>query len=513
MKPLTTSIYTFEDLIKGGYLYVDKTAALHKIIAEYKGQYFLARPRRFGKSLLISTLKAIFLGKRELFKGLYIDTLDYNWQVYPVIHLNMGSADYDDGDALKGGLIEMIDKIAMDKNISLINSTYGSRFQELIEKLHDLKGKVVILVDEYDKPMLNHLQKKGINEIQSVLKSFYSVIKTTEPYQRFALITGVSKFSKVSIFSDLNNLTDLTMTAPEATMLGYTQEEFENNFDEYINALVAVQGTSREACLDKLREWYNGYRFHQRAQTVYNPVSVMKCLQDKEFKNYWFETGTPTFLIDLFKRQQIDLENTSAFESDFSCYEPSELSILPLLFQTGYLTIKSSSLLGDETRYELGFPNSEVKRSFSKYLAQGLAHIPGSEMTGAAIRIIEALNENRLDDMLETMKVFFANIPYDISIAQEKYYQTIFYTVFNVLGSMIDAEARTNTGRIDAVVKTDHHIYILEFKLNGTAKEALQQIEDKQYALPYADDPRQLFKIGVEFSAEKRNINKWLIKG
>ena len=513
MKPLTTSVYTFADLLEGGYLYVDKTAEIYKLISESKGQYFLARPRRFGKSLLISTLKAIFLGRRDLFKGLAIDKLDYNWQKYPVIHLDMGSCAAESAEDLEAALVYVVNANATEYGIDLTQKRCGLRLLELVEKLAERDGKVVILVDEYDKPLLNRIGQSNVSEFQRVLKSFYSVIKTTEPYQRFALITGVSKFSKVSIFSDLNNLTDLTMQAEAATLLGYTQEELENNFSEYIDALATVEGSSKEACLDKLRDWYNGYRFHQRAQTVYNPVSVMKCLQDKEFKNYWFETGTPTFLIELFKREQIDLENTSAFESDFSCYEPSQLSILPLLFQTGYLTIKSSSLLGEETRYELGFPNSEVKRSFSKYLAQGLAHIPGAAMTGAAIRIIEALNENRLDDMLETMKVFFANIPYDITIAQEKYYQTIFYTVFNVLGSMIDAEARTNTGRIDAVVKTDTCIYILEFKLNGTAEQALQQIEDKQYALPYADDPRQLFKIGVEFSAEKRNISKWLIKG
>ena len=458
MKPLSTSMYTFEKLIESGCIYVDKTEHLARLVDAPDGQFFIARPRRFGKSLTISTLKAIFQGKRELFKGLAIDALDYDWKEYPVIHLDMGSCAKDSAGKLDLTLSKEVDFIAKQHGLVLSEGDASNRFKELVTTLNEKSGKVVVLVDEYDKPLLNHIGKESVAAIQSTLKSFYSVIKTTEPYQRFAFITGVSKFSKVSIFSDLNNLTDLTMTAPEATMMGYTQEELEATFDEYIEALAEAHDFSKEDCLEKLRVWYNGYRFHQNSSSVYNPVSLMKCLQNREFKNYWFETGTPTFLIHLFREEQVDLENTSAFESDFSCYEPSELSILPLLFQTGYLTIKDSALLGEEIRYQLGFPNSEVKRSFSKFLAQGLAHIPGSEMTGAAIRIIEALNENRLDDMLETMKVFFANIPYDITIAQEKYYQTIFYTVFNVLGSMVDAEARTNTGRIDAVVKTGTHI-------------------------------------------------------
>ena len=511
MKPLTTSIYTFSNLINEGFLYVDKSAGLYDLIKR-NGQYFLARPRRFGKSLLISTLKAIFQGKRELFNGLAIDKLDYDWQSYPVIHLDMGSCAKSSSEDLNRVLSKEISTIAAQHKIELSDGDASEKFKEFVILLSANDQKVVILVDEYDKPLLNHIGKESAKEIQGVLKNFYSVIKTTEPYQRFALITGVSKFSKVSIFSDLNNLTDLTMTASEATLLGYTQEELEENFDEYIDAVAKEQDLSKEACLNKLRDWYNGYRFHQKAQTVYNPVSVMKCFQDKEFKNYWFETGTPTFLIEMFKKEQIDLENTTVFEPDFSTYEPSELSTLPLLFQTGYLTIAGTELLGEELSFKLDFPNSEVKRSFSKYLAQGLAHIQGVELSSAALSIIKAANENRIDDLLETMKVFFANIPYDISIAQEKYYQTIFYTVFNVLGSMIEAEARTNSGRIDALIKSDNFIYIFEFKLNGTAEEALQQIEDKQYALPYANDPRKLFKIGVEFSKEIRNIDRWLVR-
>ena len=512
MKPLTTSIYTFEDLIKGGYLYVDKNASLNKIIAEYKGQYFLARPRRFGKSLLISTLKAVFLAKRELFKGLYIDSQDYEWKKYPVIHIDMGSCAKSSVEELEFTLIKEVDYIAKQHGIALSGGDASNKFKELVITLNEKSGKVVILVDEYDKPLLNHIGKESVTKIQSTLKSFYSVIKTTEPCQRFALITGVSKFSKVSIFSDLNNLTDLTMTAPEATMLGYTQEELESNFGEYIDALAAAEGSSREAALDKLREWYNGYRFHQKAQTVYNPVSVMKCFQDKEFRNYWFETGTPTFLVDLLKKQPADLTDIHLVQEDFSVYEPDRLSVIPILIQTGYLTIKSSVETGIGTEYEFGFPNLEVSTAFSRVLAKGFSGI-SDDLFGATCRkILQAVNGGDVDKMLSGIAVLFSEIPYDITVKSEKYYQSLMFFILKMLGSDVDAEVRNHIGRMDCLVRTRNFIYVMEFKLTGTAEEALQQIEAKQYARPYAHDPRKLFKIGVEFSAEKRNISRWLIR-
>ena len=512
MKPITTSVYTFSKLIDDGFLYVDKTEGIYDLIAPGTAQYFLARPRRFGKSLLVSTLKAIFQGRRELFDGLAIADTDYEWQSYPVIHLDLGTAAAQTAAELEAKLIFAMDHNAKQLNISLTQKCASGRFQELVNNLSERDGKVVILVDEYDKPLLGHLEKPSAPEIQRVLKEFYAVIKTTEPQQRFVLLTGVSKFSKVSVFSDLNNLTDLTMRRSTATLLGYTQDELEQNFSEYIAAMSKELGKSYEETLEELRVWYNGYRFHSNAQTVYNPVSTMKCFQELEFKNYWFETGTPTFLISMLQNNPIDLSNLSADETDFSTYELEHLSALPLLVQTGYLTIKGTETFGDATTYKLGYPNREIERSFNRWLAQDFAHIPGYELTSTLQLLINALNESRIDDMLEHLKTFFHNIPYDISIKHEKYYQTIFYAVFQLIGTAIEAEARTNIGRIDALIKTKTNIYIFEFKLNGTAEEAMAQIHEKKYAAPYRDDGRNLILIGAEFDKEARNLGKWLIE-
>ena len=512
MKPLTTSVYTFSDLIEGGFLYVDKTSYIYELIRESKAQYFLARPRRFGKSLLVSTLKVIFQGRRELFEGLAIADTDYDWKSYPVIHLDLVTAAAQTVAELEQALIYLVNDQASDNNIILSREGASARFKELITLLSKRDGKVVILVDEYDKPLLGHLEKPSAPEIQRILKEFYSVIKSTEAQQRFVLLTGVSKFSKVSIFSDLNNLTDLTMSRKSATLLGYTQDELEDNFPEYISELSKELNISYEETLEELRVWYNGYRFHSNAQTVYNPVSTMKCFQELEFKNYWFETGTPTFLINMLRNNPIDLSNLSADETDFSTYEPNNLAALPLLVQTGYLTVKSTESFGDTKTFTLGYPNREIAHSFNRWLVQDFSHIPGQDLTGALRLIVNALNESRIDDMLEHLKTFFDNIPYDISIKQEKYYQTIFYTVFQLIGTAIEAEARTNVGRIDAVIKTETNIIIFEFKLNGTAEEAMAQIHDKEYAVPFRDDERNLILIGAEFDKEARNLGKWLIE-
>jgi len=388
----------------------------------------------------------------------------------------------------------------------------GPRFRELIEGLAARDGKVVILVDEYDKPLLGQLGQPGVREIQAALKAFYGVIKTTEAAQRFVLITGVSKFSKVSIFSDLNNLTDLTMNRSAATLLGYTQGELEANFPEHIAALAAALGKSREETLADLRDWYNGYRFHPEAETVYNPVSVMKCFYEREFKNYWFETGTPGFLIELLRRQPLELGNLSAPEAAFSAYDPGDLAALPLLVQTGYLTIKGADELLGTRYYDLGYPNREIEQSFSYWLARDLGHVPDGELGGALRAIHFALNEGRIGDMLEHLKTFFHGIPNTITLKHEKYYQSLFFAVFKLIGAAIAAEVATSVGRIDAVVKTKTDIFVFEFKLHGTAEDALRQIREKHYAAPYRDDPRKVTLVGAAFDPAERNLGRWLIE-
>ncbi len=491
---------------------MDKTDHIYELIKEYKAQYFLARPRRFGKSLLISTLKSIFLGKRELFDGLAIADTDYNWQTYPVIHLDLGTAASQTAEELEESMMYMVDDQAEINNIKLLRKGSSARFHELVMQLSARDGKVVILVDEYDKPLLGHLGKPTAEEIQRVLKNFYAVIKTTEPQQRFVLLTGVSKFSKVSVFSDLNNLTDLTMRRSTATLLGYTQNELESCFSDYIAAFADEWGKSYEETIEELRVWYNGYRFEENAETVYNPVSLMKSFQELKFKNYWFETGTPTFLINLLRDRPLTLENLTADETDFSTYEPGNLAVLPLLVQTGYLTIKFAEETNGVRTFTLGYPNREIEQSFNRWLAAGFSNVQPQELTGALQLMIKALNESRIDDMLEHLKIFFASIPNNITLKQEKYYQTIFFTVFRLLGAIIDVEINTNIGRIDAVIKTKQNIFIFEFKLHGTAEEALAQIHEKKYAEAYQDDGRQIILVGVAFDETERNIGTWLIE-
>jgi hypothetical protein len=512
MKPLNTSTYTFSNLIEGGYLYVDKTRYIFEHLVEPSfSQFFLARPRRFGKSLLVSTLKAIFQGRRELFAGLAIDGINYDWNTYPVIHLDMGSCVGKNRAETEMRINDQLDLNAKQYGVELTKSEVDRRFVELIEILHDKHDKVVVLVDEYDKPLLGHLGQPMVREIQNLLKGFYGVIKTTESRQRFALITGVSKFSKVSIFSDLNNLNDLTMSSKAATLLGYTQEELEDNFDAHINALARQQGWDKVTALSELKVWYNGYCFHASSPTVYNPVSTMKCLDSGEFKNYWFETGTPTFLVDLLKKSPLNMDQLSAPETLFSVYDVEQLSPLPLMVQTGYLTIKSTQTRGRETKYELGYPNYEIENSFSTWLSQGFTGMSPEDLPNGLDRMTNALEAGDINAMLEELKVFFANVPYNITLKNEKYYQTIFFVVFKLIGAFVEAEVHTNRGRIDAVVQTANHIFVLEFKLHDTAENALKQIQETDYARKYQSESKTLTLVGVGFNAETRNLGEWVV--
>ena len=512
MKNLTTSVYTFEDLIRGKFLYVDKTETLWKMLEPSKGIYFLSRPRRFGKSLTLSTLKAVFQKKKHLFKGLALENKPHEWKEYPIIHLDLGSKEVQSPDELKVYLSNRVNKIADDYNVKLSTIAYDERFQELIETLGK-PGKIVILIDEYDKPILDNVTNKSIKSIREALESFYSVIKATEPYQRFVLLTGVSKFSKVSVFSKLNNLTDLTMDVRFATMLGYTQEELEKNFAEHIENLVQSQGLDRKELLAKLKLWYDGYRFEEDADTVYNPVSIGKFFESGgKFKNYWFETGTPSFLLKLAKKQQFDFEKELSHpvsELAFASYEIDKLETLPLLFQTGYLTIKRTEIKRDRTAYHLGFPNQEVEGAFEAYLLEEYSGVNKENVEVYAVEIADMLDAGDIDGTMGKMKHFFKNIPCDIQIANEKYYQTIFFIIFRLIGMFIEAEARTSIGRIDAVAQTEKYVYIFEFKLNRSAGQALKQIHDKEYYQKYLGSGREIILVGAKFSTKSRNIGEW----
>jgi hypothetical protein len=513
LKPISTSTPTFRTLREGGFVYVDKTAILHRLVAPYQGVFFFSRPRRFGKSLTISTLAEIFKGNQDLFKGLAIYDLPYDWKPYPVIRIDLGSKHASTAEDLTKIFNNMLDDLAQEHSQVLEPGFPHERFLRLIHRLAGRSGKVVILIDEYDKPILGNIDNPHAGEILKVLKAFYSVVKTADEHIRFAFLTGVSKFSKVSVFSDLNNLTDTTMDSRFATLAGYTQEELEASFADHIDRLGEREAVSRPEMLAKIRTYYNGYRFSRAETTVYNPVSVGKLLDRQEFANYWFETGTPRFLLTLMKSEDFfpqDALETPVNEAAFASYEIEKLSVLPLLFQTGYLTIAAvlSSPLG--TTYRMGFPNLEVEQSFTYYFLSDVSNIESGRSFGAVKTLVDALNACDLEKVFAQLRCFFASIPSDIQLKREKYYQSIFFAIFKLIGLEIATEIRTADGRIDAVVKAPQTIFIFEFKLKGTAQSALKQIHAKRYYEPFLPDARKLMLVGVSFSPKTRNINKWL---
>ena len=512
MKDITSSVYNFENLIQGNFLYVDKTEYIWQLIRPAGESYFLSRPRRFGKSLTISTLKAVFEGKKELFKGLAIYDKPYDWQPYPVIHLSFG--DYNvDSDALKelsGYLMTKIKQVAESYSLELTAATPGLCFGELIDKLYE-KGSVVILIDEYDKPILDNISNPAVADIQKCLKGFYSVLKDRNAKERFLFVTGVSKFSHVSLFSDLNNLTDITMDARYATMFGYTQEELESNFGDRISALAGEENV--EVYKEKIKKWYNGYRFHKNAKTVYNPVSLAKFFESGgEFNNYWFATGTPSFLMELTKKTEFDFRSViggdSVPEIAFSAFEVDNIDPLALLLQTGYVTIKTTEERFGQTWYFLDFPNMEVATAFSAYILNSYAGKTQTDGVRFVAEFATSLLNNDLKKLRKAMEVFFAGIPYDVHKKQESTFQGIFFSLFRLLGVYIEAESTTNDGRIDAVVQTPKAIYIFEFKLDNDPT-ALAQIKEKEYFKKYQLDKREIYIIGVNFDSVKGNLAGW----
>ena len=511
MKNITSSVYSFEKLIKEGYLYIDKTEYIWNLINPAGGSFFLSRPRRFGKSLTVSTLKAIFEGRKELFKGLAIYDKPYDWKVYPVIHLSFG--DYNVvSDALKelpGYLMTKIRKLAQENGVQVSGNTPGLCFGDLIDRLSS-EENVVILVDEYDKPILDNISNPDISEIQKCLKGFYSVLKDRNDKERFLFVTGVSKFSHVSLFSDLNNLTDITMDARYATMFGYTQEELEANFGDRIEAVAGERDINDFKA--KIKEWYNGYRFHRNAKTVYNPVSFAKFLESGgEFNNYWFSTGTPSFLLELTKQKDFDFQSAldePVPEVAFSAFEIDNLDPLTLLLQTGYVTIKGTEERFGQTWYFLDFPNREVAGAFSAYILNSYA---GKTQTGTvqfAAEMATSLLKGDLKKLRKIMEVFFAGIPYPVHKKHEAYFQAIFFSMFRLLGQYIEAESTTSDGRIDAVVQVDNAIYLFEFKMDNDPS-ALAQIKEKEYFQKYLLDKRDIWIVGVNFDSVKGNLIGW----
>lgn len=516
MKPIATDTYNFEQLITREYTYVDKTALLYPLVNDSLGkQFFLSRPRRFGKSLLVSTFKSLFEGRRDLFKGLAIDSLDFEWKKYPVLHLDMGSMQAPNVEEFREKLIDQLQTQANTFEIDIKSSNVPSiLFTHLCDALAAKSpyGQFVLLVDEYDKPLLGTLNTPEVVGFRDELKSFYSVIKTKEALQRFTFITGISKFSKVSIFSDLNNLIDISMSTDFATLLGYTHDEVKKYFSDWIRNLAQELSFSDDQAFNEIVRWYDGYKFHHRAEPVINPVSLGLCLRNREFKGYWSETAVPTFLINLLKDRPMNLQLSDVEEEFIGAYEPDCPNVIPLLFQTGYLTIKGFDDMGGWRTYSLGFPNKEVRNSFNARLAKAYVG-DGSSISSTQIKCLRALRAGDLETFFGSMKVFFANIPYDISPrAPEETYQAIFCSILYFIGVGVTPEVRTNEGRIDAVMETPDHVYVMEFKRDASASEALSQIKDKKYYEKFLGSGKKITLIGVNFDSTKRTIAEYVME-
>ncbi len=471
------------------------------------GAYFLSRPRRFGKSLTLSTLEEIFLGNKELFQGLWIYDSQYLWKKHPVIRFDFSKQKANEPEALIRFIHSELNLLAKKYNVTLAEKDYYSQFQELIVALSK-EEKVVILIDEYDKPIIDHLEDTELAlKMREVMKGFFTVLKGNDEYIRFLLLTGVSKFSKAGVFSNLNHLIDITLDDAYSSLVGITEEELKKEFSTYISGLAMKENKSEEETLNTIRAWYNGYRFSPKGISVYNPFSTLLTFEKKSFEHHWFETGTPEFLVKLILKNNYDIIEIP-FKTDalnFSNYEVDDLSLTPLLVQTGYLTIKDYN--AERKLFTLDFPNYEVKNAFLGYFTRKLGNKDFSE--SILYEILDALAVDDLEACISHLRKIFVKIDYDLHIPQEKYYQTLFYLTFTLLGFKISTEVKKNLGRVDAVVESNS-IYIFEFKFNGTKEEALAQIKTKKYYEKYLNKGKDIYLVGVEF--KDRNIGEYIVE-
>lgn len=516
MKNLPIGIQTFAKLIKGNYLYVDKTEYIYNLMTGSGEYYFLSRPRRFGKSVLVSTLAEIFSGNKELFKEVWIyDKI--RWDPHPVIHIDFSTIDYESPEQLKESIKKFLNKTAISHGIILDEEkTFKESFVELIEKL-SVKGRIVILIDEYDKPIIEYMETGRIEtakKIRDVLKGFYGVIKGSDAYLRFVFITGISKFAGVSVFSDLNNLIDITLMEEFSTLLGYTEAEMEYYFSPYVERMAEKRGMSKNYLMEAIRKWYNGYSWDGK-NFVYNPFSILNLFNTNNFENFWFSSGTPTFLIKLLKTRQNELmefEDLQVKSYTFDCYDIENLEITALLFQTGYLTIKKITIKDQVATYYLSYPNREVRDSFLTHLLGAYTQKDMRLSTRVLGRMGEAVEEDDMERFVQEIKILFASIPYNIFISErEAYYHSIIYIILRLNGAVVRCEDPTNIGRIDAVLETGNKIYIMEFKV-GSEQDALTQIKEMKYYEKYLGGGKQVVLLGIGLDPEKRNIGNYLLE-
>lgn len=502
-------IQSFEKLRSEGFMYVDKTALVRKLVEE-GCYYFLSRPRRFGKSLLLSTFKAYFEGKRELFKGLAIDTDEMSWEAHPVLHLDLNAQKYEAKSSLEDVLSNFL-SIEEEKYGEIQEGkSFGIRFCNVIRNAYEKTGKrVVILIDEYDKPMLQAIGNKELqDDFRGTLKGFYGALKAMDECIQFAFLTGVTKFGKVSVFSDLNHLMDISMNAEYYDICGISEEEIEEYFTEGVAELAKANEMTVEECMATLKVRYDGYHFEENAPGMYNPFSLLQTLSQQKFGSFWFETGTPTYLVTLLQLHDYNLEAMSEVETDADVLNSTDggsTDPIPVIYQSGYLTIKGYDK--EFGLYKLGFPNKEVEEGFMKFLVPYYTNIPKSGSAFEISQFVMDVRKGRTEQFIKRLKSFFADTPYELVKNLENHYQNVLFIIFKLMGFYTKAEYHTSEGRIDMAIQTKDYCYVLEFKLDGTAEEALQQIQDTHYTLPFEMDGQKIVRIGMNFSEKTRNID------
>lgn len=499
MRKYPVGLQDFEEIIDGGYVYVDKTNYIHNLIENGK-YYFLSRPRRFGKSMLTTTMQALFEGKKHLFKGLYVED-KWDWEVkYPVIRISFAEIGFQ-SMGLDESIRQELIKYGNEFGVTFETSYIDQMFRVLIQKVSASHGKVVVLIDEYDKPIIHYL---GVDTAQAlehrnIMKNFYSILKEADPHLKMLFITGISKFTKVSIFSDLNNLADLTVDHRYAGICGITQTELESNFVEELKIQDKV----------KIKEWYNGYTWDMKTW-IYNPFSLINFFSSDQYRNYWFESGTPTFLINLTRDKRLyNFEESESSMNFLSSYDLEHLQLLPLMFQTGYLTLKSYD--EDRDYCVLDYPNHEVRKSYLELLAN--AYINNESTTGVvlATKMERALHNENFEEVKSIINTLFKSLPYTIwQNENEAFFHAILHLTFKLLGVYVQSEVLTSDGRIDCIIHFVDKIYLIEIKLDKSAADAINQIKEKAYLTPYIHEGKKLIAIGINFSKEKKEVEEIL---
>lgn len=506
---------SFSSLIEEGYLYVDKTRFIEKIITEGK-YYFLGRPRRFGKSLFLSSLKCFFEGRRELFKGLYADTMDWGWEPYPVFHIALNTMDYTKPGKLDEIFNEHLRKWEMEYGQEHIAGDISIRFSNIIQRACEVTGKkVVILVDEYDNPLVDSLEnEKLFEEYRNQLSAIYSNFKSSADYIRLVFLTGVSRFGKVSVFSGLNNIRDVSFENEFADICGITDEEIDAYFHEGISNLAKACGITHDEARNELKTHYDGYHFSSSMIDTYNPFSFLWAMTAKEIHNYWVLSGRTEFVSKQLVKYKLNLEsffNTHCSQEALLGIEPNSPNPLALLYQTGYLTIKDFDRRSKI--YTLGLPNTEVKEGLIDNLLPYYSSIKKHEAPVVSYEMVKDLESGNAKGFMERIKALFAGYSYEMRLENENNFHNVIYMLILLLGINVETEHKTSDGRIDLLITTDKYRYVIELKVDSTPEEALRQIEDKDYTLQFATDNRQIIKIGASFSTVTRRLTGYLIQG